>query len=106
MKSENFRIDHRIISGVVEPGSRVLDLGCGEGDLLALLKKEKQTSGQGIELRGELIYKCVEKGVNVFHGDVDSGLDDYKDKSFDYVILNQSLPEVKNIQLVIKDAIS
>ncbi len=99
------RMDHKIIYGIVEPGSRVLDLGCGEGDLLYLLAKEKDVKAQGVELDESAIYKCVEKGLSVFHGDIDSGLKDYPDKSFDYVILNQSMQEVKKVDFVIEEAL-
>jgi len=99
------RIDHKIIYGIIEPGSRVLDLGCGEGDLLYLLAKGKEVKAQGVELDESAIYKCVEKGLSVFHDDIDSGLVDYPDKSFDYVILNQSMQEVKKADFVIEEAL-
>lgn len=99
------RLDHRIIYKIIEPGSRVLDLGCGSGDLIYFLAKEKDAKVQGIELSEEAIYKCVEKGLSVFHGDIDSGLIEYPDKSFDYVILNQSMQEVKKVDFVIREAL-
>lgn len=99
------RIDYRMINDIVKPGSRVLDLGCGNGELLELLTQKKQITGQGIELSQEAVGKCIEKGVNVFQGDVDSGLKDYPDASFDYVILDESLQEVKNIQYVLDEAL-
>jgi methionine biosynthesis protein MetW len=75
----------------------VLDLGCGDGELLALLKKNKLViQAQGIEIDEQAIYKCVAKGLSVFHGDIDTGLSEYADNSFDYVILNQSLQQVRN----------
>lgn len=105
MLSDSTRLDHKIIYGIVEPGSRVLDLGCGTGELLSLLAKEKGAKVQGIELSEQAIYKCVEKGLSVFHGDIDSGLSEYPDKSFDYVILNQSMQEVKKVDFVIEEAL-
>jgi methionine biosynthesis protein MetW len=105
MADNKRKTDHEIILDIVEPGSRVLDLGCGDGELLHVLITGKQVTGQGIELSQESILKCVEKGVNVFHSDLDSGLKDYPDKSFDYVILNESLQEVKNIQYVMDEAL-
>lgn len=105
MLSESVRLDHKIIYEIVEPGSRVLDLGCGAGELLSLLEKEKGAKVQGIELSEDAIYKCVEKGLSVFHGDIDSGLSEYPDKSFDYVILNQSMQEVKKVDFVIDEAL-
>ena len=83
------REDYKIISRIVESGSKVLDLGCGDGELMFLLTKEKNTRAQGIELDDSQIYKCVEKGLSVFHGDIDSGLLEYPDKSFDYVIRSE-----------------
>ena len=68
---------------------------------MALLTKEKNVRAQGIELDDSQIYQCVEKGLSVFHSDIDSGLPYYPDQSFDYVILNQSLQEVKKIDTVI-----
>ncbi len=99
------RIDYRVICENVGEGSRVLDLGCGEGDLLAILEKEKNAKTQGIELKEEAIYKCVEKGLSVFHGNIDAGLIEYPDKSFDYVILNQSMQEARNASYVINEAL-
>jgi len=105
MKYEDIRLDHRVILEFILPKSSVLDLGCGTGDLLYILIKEKKVHGQGIEIDEQAIYKCVSKGLNVFHGDIDSGLSEYKDKSFDYVILNQSLQQVNHLETVLKDAL-
>lgn len=105
MKYNNIRPDHRIILEMVEPGSTVLDLGCGAGELLYILIKEKNTRGQGIEIDNQAIYKCVARGLSVFHGDIDTGLSEYRDKSFDYVILNQSLQQVRHADAVLEDAL-
>jgi methionine biosynthesis protein MetW len=98
------RLDHKIISELVQKGSKVLDLGCGEGDLLYLLQTQNDVIGQGIELDPVSVRKCVEKGLNVSHENIESGLGWYPDNSFDYVILNQSVQEVKNADFVIKEA--
>jgi len=105
MTSNGIRIDHQIISRIIEPQSRVLDLGCGNGDLLYLLAREKGARVQGIEVSDLAIYECVKKGLSVFHGDVETGLAEYPDRSFDYVILNQSLQEVKKIDWLIQEAL-
>ena len=102
--SENF--EYNLISKLVKAGSSVLDLGCGNGDLLAKLKREKNiTKSQGIEIDEQAIYKCVEKGLSVFHGDIDTGLAEYEDKSFDYVILYQSFQQVKKPDVVMEEAL-
>jgi len=105
MKYDQIKFDHRAILELIEDRSLVLDLGCGTGELLYLLIKERNARGQGIEIDDGAIFKCVEKGLNVFHGDIDSGLAEYKDKSFDYVILNQSLQQLRHVGLVLKDAL-
>ena len=105
MTFDTIRLDYKIIYQIVEPGSKVLDLGCGSGELIYFLAKEKGALVQGIELSEEAIYKCVEKGLSVFHGDIDSGLIEYPDKSFDYVILNQSMQEVRKADFVITEAL-
>jgi len=105
MRSESISIDHKTIYQLVEPGSRVLDLGCGDGELMYLLAKEKGAKVQGIEIDDEAIYKCVAKGLSVFHGDIDSGLKEYPDKSFDYVVLNQSMQQVKKADFVIQEGL-
>lgn len=99
------RLDHKIICDLIEPGARVLDLGCGTGDLLALLRDEILVRGQGIEVDEAAIYHCVEKGLSVFHMDFDSGLKSYTDQSFDYVILNQSLQETVHVEYVLEEAL-
>ena len=91
------RLDHRIIFDLIEPGSKVLDLGCGNGDLMYILTREKNARAQGIEVDDTAIYECVKKGLSVFHSDIERGLVEYPDRSFDYVILNQSMQEVKKV---------
>ncbi|MBA4390232.1 MAG: methionine biosynthesis protein MetW [Syntrophus sp. (in: bacteria)] len=97
--------DHKIIRELVDPSSSVLDLGCGTGELLSLLVKEKHVKAQGIEIDDKAIFECVAKGLSVFHDDIDTGLPEYGDKSFDFVILNQSLQQVKKIDVVLKEAL-
>lgn len=105
MARKDIQLDHGVILGLIKPQSKVLDLGCGNGDLLYLLIKEKNARVQGIEIDDQAIYKCVAKGLNVFHGDVDSGLAEFKDKSFDYVVLNQSLQQILHVDKVLIDAL-
>jgi methionine biosynthesis protein MetW len=99
------RPDHKIILDLVEPKSKVLDLGCGDGTLLALLIKEKGCQGRGIEIDEKAIYECLAKGLSVSHTDITTGLKDYSAKRFDYVILNESLQQVLNIREVILESL-
>ena len=99
------KLDYRIIADIVKPNSKVLDLGCGNGELIYYLQEQKKANVQGIELDEDEIYECVEKGLSVFHSDIDSGLKDYPDNAFDYIILNQSLQEVVEIDYVIDECL-
>lgn len=105
MRSDGARLDHHIILHWVEAESTVLDLGCGDGDLLELLVREKQVRAQGIEIDEKAIYRCVAKGLSVFHDDIDRGLSEYGDKTFDYVILNQTLQQVRKLDEVLQEAL-
>ena len=102
---EAVRLEHWIICRIVEPETNVLDLGCGNGVLLDLLRNEKKVKGQGIELDEASIFQCVEKGLSVFHMDFDSGLSSFPDQSFEYVILNQSLQETLHVEFVLREAL-
>ena len=99
------KIEHKIIAEIVEPKSKVLDLGCGDGQLLYYLVRKKNVQGFGIEIDEKSIYRCVEKGLSVSHEDIDSGLIDYPEKFFDYVILNQTMQQVKNPKKAINRAL-
>ena len=99
------RLDHLIIADIIDDGSRVLDLGCGEGDLISLLETIKNVRAQGIELNNDAVGHCIRRGLSVFHGDIESGLMDYPDRSFDWVILNQSMQETRKIDFVIEECL-
>jgi len=105
LESKNARLDHRIIFDVIEPGSKVLDLGCGYGDLMYILTREKNVRAQGIELDDAAVYECVKKGLSILHSDIETGLTEYPDRSFDYVILNQSMQEVRKADFVIEESL-
>ena len=84
--------EHRVIVELVAPGARVLDLGCGNGDLLKALQVEKQVRAEGVDLSVECIQACVAKGLfNVHQGDLDEGLAEYADQAVDYVILTNTI---------------
>jgi methionine biosynthesis protein MetW len=85
------RVDLNLISEWIEPGSRVLDLGCGDGTLLAHLQTHKDVTGYGIEIDSAHVIECVDKGVNVIQTDLDAGLSEFDADSFDYVVITQSL---------------
>jgi len=88
------RFDLQIIASWIKEGSKVLDLGCGEGDLLYFLKKERGVSGTGIECDEAKVARCIERGLPVLQGDINEEIQDYPDKSFDYVIVSQTLQQV------------
>ena len=98
-------MDYRVILDWIGPGASVLDLGCGEGELLALLVKERGVRAQGIEIDEQAIYRCVARGLSVFHDDIDRGLSEYADRSFDYVILNQTLQQVRRLDEGLQEAL-
>lgn len=87
----NVRVDHLVVAGMVEHGARVLDVGCGDGELLRILTKTRGVDGRGIEISREGVNECVAKGLAVIQGDADTDLADYPDDAFDYVILSQTL---------------
>ncbi|HYN39152.1 MAG TPA: methionine biosynthesis protein MetW [Rhodospirillales bacterium] len=91
----SIRIDLQLIADMIEPGSRVLDVGCGDGALLDYLVQFKQVDGRGIELSSEGVNACVASGLSVIQGDADTDLFDYPDRAFDYVVLSQTLQAMR-----------
>ncbi len=105
VKAIEMSLDHKVIYSIIEKGSRVLDLGCGKGELLYPLVRDKLIRAQGIELDDKAIQECVKKGLSVFHDDIESSLNEFPDNSFDYVILNQSMQQVKKVGDVIHESL-
>ena len=96
------RVDHLLIAQMVAHGSRVLDVGCGDGALLQLLADTKQVDGRGIEVSRERVNACVARGLSVIQGDADSDLAGYPDGSFDYAILSQTLQTTRAPDVVLE----
>jgi methionine biosynthesis protein MetW len=97
------RSDYAIIGEIVEPGARVLDLGCGEGELLQWLAENKGVDARGVEISGAKVQRAIARGVSVYQGDIDHGLVDYPDQAFDYVILSQTLQETRQPLQVLRE---
>ena len=96
------RIDFAVITGLVEKGARVLDVGCGDGELMELLQNTRGVDGRGVELSQNGVNECVSRGLSVIQGDADSDLVYYPDKGFDYVILSQTLQATRNPREVLE----
>jgi len=97
------RRDFAVIGEIVEPGARVLDLGCGDGLLLQWLAEKKHVDGRGIEISGTRVQRAIARGVSVYQGDIDQGLQDYPGQAFDYVILSQTLQETRQPLRVLQE---
>ena len=105
MKSEGTPLDNGIIADLVRKRASVLDLGCGDGELLQKLVREKGCKVQGIEADEQAIYACVSRGLSVLHGDIDTDLSEYGDGAFDYVIFNGSFPQVRKPETALREAL-
>lgn len=99
------RPDLALIADMVRPGSRVLDVGCADGELLHFLWRSKHIDGRGIELSHAGVHACVSRGLSVIQGDADTDLDDYPDHSFDYAILSQTLQATRNPKAVLRNLV-
>jgi homoserine O-acetyltransferase len=94
-RSNRIRVDYAVIESLIEPNSTVLDIGCGDGELLAKLSVDKNIKGEGIEVDQDLVLACVNRGLSIIQHNVEQGLDQYADKSYDYVILSQTVQTIK-----------
>jgi len=92
-----------LILRIIPEGARVLDLGCGDGTLLYRLQKNSNVRGFGVEISEDGVSRCVEKGLYCYQADIDEGLTDYKENSFDYIILNQTIQSTKRPEYVVKE---
>jgi methionine biosynthesis protein MetW len=97
------RADHLLIAEMVTPGSRVLDVGCGDGALLHLLADTKAVDGRGVEIAPEKVNLCVMRGLSVIQGDADRDLSDYPDQAFDFVILSLTIQATRDPKTVLEN---
>ena len=101
----NQRRDLKVICDIVQSGAKVLDIGCGNGELLHALKREKNVSGRGLEINQENVTKCLSMGLSVMQGDADTDLEHYPSNSFDYAILTEVLQATKHPDLILREAL-
>lgn len=97
------RPDWRIIAGWVQPGERVLDLGCGDGSLLRLLIEQRGAHGYGVEIDADNLLAAIRTGINVIQSDIDRGLADFKDGAFEHVVLSRTLQTVKQTENTLRE---
>ena len=95
--------EYKIIADIITENTRVLDVGCDDGSLMEFLKKEKKVDIRGIEISKKKVQTCISKGLTVIEGDAEFDLKQFPDKSFDYVVLGQTLQAFINPEIVIKE---
>lgn len=101
--TQDIHLNYSLIAKIIEPNSKVLDLGCGEGILLKKLIDEKNVKGKGVEINQDEVVKSLEKGLSVIQGDIDEGLKEFADNEYDYVVLNQTLQSTEKPDYVINE---
>ena len=97
------RSDLELVAKLIQPEARVLDLGCGEGDLLDNLQQEKSVIGYGLDKDAENIRTCLSRGVNVIEQDLDQGLSNFNDDAFDMVIMTETIQSVREPKRLLKE---
>lgn len=101
--NKNIRYDLEIISEMIKPKSKVLDIGCGNGELLHFLKMQKNIDGRGLEISQEKLTEAMKGGISVIHGNADNDLSYYPDDSFDYAILSQTMQATNNPKKILQE---
>ena len=104
-KTSLLRPDLQAIAGLIEPHSTLIDIGCGEGELLSWLAENKKVSGRGIELNPVGVHKAIAKGLSVIQGDADSDLSHYPDMAYDYAVLSQTLQTLQKPHEVLEQLV-
>ena len=102
-KKDSLRLNYSVISEIIEKNSKVLDLGCGDGELLNLLIDKNSCAGIGVDINQQNVIKSIQKGLSVIQGDIDEGLGQFGEKEYDYVILNQTLQSTEKPDFVIEE---
>ncbi len=102
-QSNGLRLNYSIITDIIDEGAKVLDLGCGDGTLLAKLVKEKLVKGIGVEINQDSVIASLEKGLSIIQGDIDAGLKEFGDREYDWVLLNQTLQTTEKSDYVIDE---
>ena len=102
-QSNGLRLNYSIITDIIDEGAKVLDLGCGNGTLLAKLVNEKSVKGIGVEINQDLVISSLEKGLSIIQGDIDAGLKEFGDKEYDWIVLNQTLQTTEKSDYVIEE---
>jgi methionine biosynthesis protein MetW len=97
------REDYAVISEFIPKGASVLDVGCGEGELLAWLVENKSVEGRGVEISSQKVHKAISRGLSVYQGNIEEGLAAYPDNAFDYIILSQTLQETHQPDRVMQE---
>lgn len=103
MSIQTTQLNYEVVTDIIPENSRILDLGSGDGTLFSKLIKEKNVTGVGVEINKDEVIKALDKGVAVIQGDIDEGLKQFPDKSFDYAILNQTLQSTEKPDLVMDE---
>lgn len=105
MSTNYVRPDFDVVTDWVPRGASVLDLGCGDGELLARLQRERSTKGYGVEINDASVLACMERGINVLQGDIESGLNLFEDAAFDVVILSQTLQATRHTEALVREVL-